>query len=1114
MNASLQEEYERAESLFENGFEVEALALADDLILPLLGKANLVAQCHVRSLLHLGDHLSSKKYYGKAVSAAKRNLSAQNQISSGNQERIKAQRKVLEDFIDYARSRMDSAAAGTLGGDLGDQLEESEPKPWVNWEMEEELETRNKALADTVRPYWVGLSAERKKAVMKMNIKEFKSFVEELYGREGREALERGLKFAQESRRWKLWICRLCSNEFLRPAELKKHLEQYHVLRFRLSPNYVVPQKLVAVKVDKVWAGKVTVGEWKPVDTVAAVRMISDNLADVKEFAYRDGWSKDWPSVDDEVRRNLLEGIQKILQLLVDLKILSSSVREWLVNFVAKHLRVSLSFLEECGLDSTPQCLCFLGLHELDEVFRYLGCFRLKPVDGTDLISQAINHAKELDDLWGRSRVKERINFDDKFSCLLLDKRLLTGKIKTFDDEGTVGVVDSSTDPYTGVSPQGDEIVHWLCDCPLQDHCYDFRQPIRKYNLQIRSAIGRAIYSQHRTLAKKHQKKSQLQLYEATLRMAEKLCVDEDERRDNIPENQWKSYASILCDKCREIGYGRISAGQACFLSVVVDILEQSSRPTLRFIIADMINRISKHPNVEDRVVLMSISMLQKVVLEEIPLGDSKILLVIVSMKKLLDGLIELSAFDYRFDIIPLMKFFLHKTLKETISAEAAANLLKEIDEENKQALLQERKTKNNKLSRKEEVDKKGTSTQISSPMDQIVEPEASVIPEPDTASTLVKMEKDKHAEHASLEDKLSSEREPFRVSENRKETELRDESSENRGIHLKSDFRTKDEELSTQLVSAPLENAMRYDLFLDIMLKALWHIKAFREETQRCRQPVHNHNHQEKRHVLCALQNLFSSFVTEQMNDKNLHRFLLNELIVALEDSQSMETDAAELLMSVLEFLHYWKSPSHGESLATFLFTQEEFERMSCNRCRRETNYKKQRSYGLKICAESIREFKSAFGYMKFEDILKAIRMNFQMYCDTKTGGCGKRNYVCHDITKCPAIFIIELKWEKIEAGEEISEMAKALDTEIDISMLYKGVNLMTNYRLVSMIGCKGEEEYSCIAYENNRWGVTHDPLVKEEIGDWNSVVRFCTEREVRPQILFFEATWLPKKP
>ena len=147
--------------------------------------------------------------------------------------------------------------------------------------------------------------------------------------------------------------------------------------------------------------------------------------------------------------------------------------------------------------------------------------------------------------------------------------------------------------------------------------------------------------------------------------------------------------------------------------------------------------------------------------------------------------------------------------------------------------------------------------------------------------------------------------------------------------------------------------------------------------------------------------------------------------------------SDAAEIVVSILESWHSCKS-QEIESLVTRLFTLEEYERMSCSRCRQKPNYPEQSSYGFVMAADSIRDLKvrfilfpyclsyinwyyhlisllcgwlymqCAFGNIKFEDILKMIRMEDKMLCDLKTGGCGKANVVHHIISRCPPIFTV----------------------------------------------------------------------------------------------------------
>ncbi|CAN8267473.1 unnamed protein product [Cochlearia groenlandica] len=291
------------------------------------------------------------------------------------------------------------------------------------------------------------------------------------------------------------------------------------------------------------------------------------------------------------------------------------------------------------------------------------------------------------------------------------------------------------------------------------------------------------------------------------------------------------------------------------------------------------------------------------------------------------------------------------------------------------------------------------------------------------------------------------------------------------------------------------------YNSAFDMIMKSLCNIKVLKEDL------MHNQQLFSDKQVPCALRDFFSAFVFDQITEERSYSHLLSNLLASLEEDQPLSSDADEVLVAVFEYLHCWKSQEGEESLVNRLFTLEEYERMSCRNCKRAPNYPEQSSYGIVMDADSIRDLKRAFGDIKFEDILKMICMENKMLCDIKTGGCGAANLVYHTVSICPPIFTIVLVWEKNETEEEIYETTKALDLEIDISKLYRGLEPNTKYHLVSMIGCGEEGEYICMAYKKNRWvSLRHGTLEEEDVGNWESMVTFCVERKIRIEILFYE--------
>ncbi|KFK40075.1 hypothetical protein AALP_AA3G326900 [Arabis alpina] len=1115
-----------AQGHFFAGNHIKALEVIEDSI-AIRGKEKLAGNLHFLqdafsavALLDLAEEIGSLVYYRKAIKYAKESLSF---LDSYGELSLMEQgtKTTLENIVQLAESKML----------LGRTEKNSDSK----------VKEESKGVRDTVkmlldftgerlRSYWVGMNLESKRNFVKVDTEELRGYVERLYGRDGLEALEEVLTSAKGNRKWRFWMCRTCSQKFFYLKKFKTHLEQEHAAKFKPCTT-----KHMSQRVNEAWGGMISVAGWEPVDVAAAAEMIKTRIEFVKEFVYEKGWCKDWPLAADEERSKLLKEIQLLLVSFWDRKILSCGVRDWMMRFPVKHLakfEVSEHTLTtECRLSETPQSICFLECHELNKILDLLKQIKCERDDGTDVICRAV------DSLWGLTRVKEKIELDRQFTFMLLDKRLLRGKIASFDDEGAIDVCDHNV-YYAKTHPQGDDIVTWFLDYPLIDESFEFPRSIRAHNLDIWVAILRSIHFTCRTLGSKYSKKLQILSYAAGLHDAKNICLREDERRRSVLEYQGNSYVSLLGDKCEE--HYKTDAedflSTELFLCAVKDVLEEASHPTFDFpdLDDDCLNFIHGKENLSDDRVLKSIDVLRSVVFDKVPLADSKILLVENSRINLLNELARLSAFDYRSYILSLLKRFLREKLDGLVDMDAKAKAATAeadlLSEEGKKSVLKKKKNKCNKdefdglqelarvaaaesdhldekkqqkentagSKKKKHENIKRTSTSMSSLRDQNVEHESSVNVELGVTSPSLKPVEEVSVEP---EDTLSSEISRLEIS-----------SHTNNQEEAPKDMETMPGEasLSKDLEGAQGEAATRHNSALEMTLKALCNIKVLKEYLVR-----NQHQFQDnlEEQVPCALQNFFTAFVSKEIKDEKLYRNLLSKLLASLEEVHSMSRNAAELLSSILEFWPCWKS-SLIESVVTHLFTLEEYERMTCSKCSRKPNYPEQSSYGIVTAADSIRDLKCAFGNAKFDDILKMIRMEDKMLCDIKTGGCGEANVVHHIISTCPPIFTIVLKWEKGETDKEISETTNALEWEIDMSKLYEGLEPNTKYRLVSMVGCGEAEEYICLVYKKTRWfNVRLEALAKESIGNWKNVVKFCGERKVRPEILFYEAVQWPHK-
>ncbi|KAG2284351.1 hypothetical protein Bca52824_055571 [Brassica carinata] len=1020
---------------------------------------NLSRLCAER-LHQLGQHLGSVLYYKECVRVGRQSL----YVSRGLEEQ---RRKKMEFMIKDAEFRILESKTETI---RTDEAKFVEPK--------RSPEPVNKGL----RLFWIGLDVKIKRELMKVSIEKLRGFVHNSEG--SLKVLEKVLAYAKEHKKWRTWVCRtICLADFTSAEECKAHFEQQHGADFKPES-----EKDVVMRIGKNWGHKIKGGGWEAVDTVAAVEMIKTQLEDVKAFtteSRKKGWSNVWPLVEDEKRSGLLKEVKLLLVSLYEHQILSCSIRDWVMRFPVKHLRkleVSEESISDCHIVETPQSVCFLERYELSQIRAFLITIKCERHDGREQVCRGV------DSVLDRIRIKESVELDEQFSLLLLDKRLLkSSSAAPFDgcvDDGKIKLIKDPDVHYAKAQAQGSDMISWLGDCSSVDK--SFPKPIREHNLETWVAVLRAVQYTCKTLGNKYKKKEHVLEYEAALTFVENLCMLEDKRRENVQDDRRKkSYASLLCDRCEErVPKEKNSLTARLFLCAVRDVFEGGWDPT--FDLEDCMSRVREGKGLEDEIVLKYIELLKSAVTEKVLRIDAKILLIDNSRIRLLDKLTRLSAFDNRSYMLQLLKpFLLNEILNMESKAKSDAAEADLLLEEEKKSLKEAKKKKTSK------------SIKVFEVLNSL---KPSIDHEPGGTSQLPKtMEEDSIA--MEPEDTLGSEKGPLEISST---NDIQEGATKVNTGDMKN--MPGEDSLSKHLEPVLEGAAARYNSALDMTLKALLSINVLREQVLKYnKQPVH-YNLEEQ--VVCALQSLFTSVVSEEIKTEGVYTLILRDLLVSLEAVDSMSSGAAEVLVTILESWHCWKN-SEGESLVTRLFTLEENERMSCRKCGRKPNYPEQSSYGIVTAADSIRNVNCAFGDIKFVDIIKVTRMEYKMLCDIKTGGCGTTNFVHRVISRCPPIFTIVLEWEKSETEKEISETTKALEWEIDISRLYEGLEPNTNYRLVSMVGYGEEdEEHICMVYEKNRWvNLRRESLAGEVVGSWKSVVRFCGERKIRPEILFYEA-------
>jgi len=377
------------------------------------------------------------------------------------------------------------------------------------------------------KSYWLGLDDEGSN-FWKVPISEFKTYVEAKTG--AVKDLEIVLKYVKKNLKWIAWICRTCSKKFSTRQACHDHLEQEHATGLIPSQRMHMPQRI-----SEDWADKVSsVRDWKPVDAVAAVQMIKDQSAHVKSFVYQDGWCNDWPLATDQViaRSQLLKEIRSLLVTFIQHKVLSDSFRERVVYSLVLKLGISKQKLKDCRLLETPQSICFLECDELNRILVFLRKIKSKRDDGTNLVCQAV------DGFLQSSLFRGKISVDLQFSFLLLDKQLLLGELKHYDDEGKLQFLVPS-DYYGKVRSRGDAILTWLHDnvnVSQEEDGFVFPKPPDANNYGIWLAVLRAIHLTVSLLVAKIARKKQLVEDSNALHEAQILCQQKKKEKDETKQ--------------------------------------------------------------------------------------------------------------------------------------------------------------------------------------------------------------------------------------------------------------------------------------------------------------------------------------------------------------------------------------------------------------------------------------------------------------------------------------------------------------------------------------------------------------------------------------------------
>ncbi|XP_057857330.2 uncharacterized protein LOC131066556 isoform X1 [Cryptomeria japonica] len=324
------------------------------------------------------------------------------------------------------------------------------------------------------------------------------------------------------------------------------------------------------------------------------------------------------------------------------------------------------------------------------------------------------------------------------------------------------------------------------------------------------------------------------------------------------------------------------------------------------------------------------------------------------------------------------------------------------------------------------------------------------------------------------------------------------------------------------------------YNCFLNVIIQSLWHLRRFREEFLALSKSLHVHVGDPC--VVCALHGIFvalSSVTTEANHETVAPTSLRIALSTLYPESnffqQAQMNDASEVLGVIFDCMHRAftsngttsDSESDGSTniglwdcqnqtcIAHRLFGLDISEQMNCKSCGLESRNLKYTSFFHNINASALRTMKIMYIESSLDELLKFVEMNHQLACDAETGGCGRLNYIHHLLGAAPRVFTTVLGWQNnCENIEDILATLDAITTEIDVGVIYRGLDEGYTHRLVSVV-CYYGQHYHCFAYsfEHARWVMYDDRTVKV-VGGWDEVIDTCRRGHLQPQVLFYEAT------
>ncbi|XP_023913275.2 uncharacterized protein LOC112024854 [Quercus suber] len=619
---------------------------------------------HVNALFDLADYDSANAGFEPVIEACDAALAMEDPIliegfleneERSRESQIQELRTIFRVFKMHSKHIIDAKYMENIKNEIQevqdrkDEIEQSAIVARKNFEMcSRKLKNPKKDTMETrVKAYWNNtMGMELKKDLLRIRIEDLKLHFAKNKSPAAvamAEEVMQAVEYVKVSQNWKFSTCCLCDVRIFNMEWFAEHMKRVHLRTLSYELRLLEPEIVIDL------LNTTESREWKPVDVVAAKKMMEDlsrnkhegeGLHESKFFVNQ----KDWPYCQNSWRGAVIDKIRASLHVFLKIRCLVLNHFRGFMYLIMQALkkRIPEQLLKEHCMNQTPLSVCLLDISELYRVLEFLD--DLDNTCGLQRIYKSVNKdvvRSELCDAY-----HEKIVFNEDFSCVVFDKRMLRGELVVTNDGAAV---TSSADAEIELNDDEckDAFVNWLLKGSA-----DIGEQLKLWTSLRETSISQGkeffkIYeAEFERIQNICEKKAQYLRDLNVLQNLESICVKEDKRRE---DSGYKpvSYEYLLSEQRRQIE--RTNG----------DILE-----------SDIIWNIFKETHVDNKIKLAIKKQIHNIILRLYKF-DAIIKTTTIAMEQTGTKIVTIAAYDHRLIMVPLLKSFMLARLEELANEDA-----------------------------------------------------------------------------------------------------------------------------------------------------------------------------------------------------------------------------------------------------------------------------------------------------------------------------------------------------------------------------------------------------------------------------------------------------------